>query len=173
MLTSKNQVLQISEFSANLLNVPKNGSIKTVQQQTVFCFLHEECVDLGGEEHCWGGSVWFGCTCTSGSARETGVSSVEPSDGHTYYEYTCCNNGENQGEECGDYRLTRGSALFVVRPSRLAQPPPPPSTHASRIPRTQTFSRPPLSPAPRSPAPTLLTDRCPSACTARRSPPSP
>ena len=159
--------------------------------------------DPWGGHDCWAGSDVERCTCSRGSAKMTGATtwhevspqSRPPSRGspiHTsthappiappthapqgkqYYEYTCCPHDDfNQGEECGDYRLTRGSALFVVRPSRLAQPPPPPSTHASRIPRTQTFSRPPLSPAPRSPAPSLLTDRCHLACTARRSPPSP
>ena len=64
------------------------------------------------------------------------------------------------------YRFTGGSTLFVVRPSPLelspCHCPAPPLSRLRRYPLP-----PPLSPAP------TPGDDCPSACTARRSPPSP
>ena len=64
------------------------------------------------------------------------------------------------------YRFTGGSTLFVVRPSPLElsprHRPAPPLSRLRRYPLP-----PPLSPAP------TPGDDCPSACTARRSPPSP
>ena len=71
---------------------------------------------VGGFD-CWGGSATEGCTCSQGSARVTGRTTV--SSGMTYYEYTCCtseNNGPNTGDECGAFRHS---------------PPPPPCAPAS------------------------------------------
>jgi len=48
---------------------------------------------------CWAGTAFEACTCSQGEAKTTG-NEIEY-DGSTYYEYTCCTDGD--GEVCGDF----------------------------------------------------------------------
>lgn len=68
----------------------------------------------GGETRdCWAGGDGERCTCTRGSARETGA--VTDVWGIKYYHYTCCIGGENQGETCGDVaEYLRVQQLMIV-----------------------------------------------------------
>jgi hypothetical protein len=60
--------------------------------------------DGRGGYDCWAGSALEPCTCSSGKARETGVSSFDPRvPGRHHYQYSCCTSGANQGEHCGDF----------------------------------------------------------------------
>ena len=60
--------------------------------------------DGRGGTDCWAGSAFESCTCSSGKARETGVSSFDTRvPGRHYYQYSCCTSGANQGEHCGDF----------------------------------------------------------------------
>jgi len=55
---------------------------------------------VDGTSDCWAGSAFEECSCSRGSARETGL--TLDYEGDTYYEYTCCTSG-GDGEVCGDY----------------------------------------------------------------------
>lgn len=59
------------------------------------------CSSLGG--NCWAGSPSEPCTCSRGAARLTGSNTTVGRV--TYYEYTCCTDGINVGEACGDYQM--------------------------------------------------------------------
>ena len=56
---------------------------------------------LLGHDDCWAGSEDEPCSCSTGEARETGQ--TQENFGVTYYEYTCCVDGDAVGEECGDF----------------------------------------------------------------------
>lgn len=69
-----------------------------------------------GDAQCWAGTSFMPCTCSSGSARETGLTH-EDEDWGTFYHYTCCPdeaNGENQGIRCGDYTRAGDPRLWFL-----------------------------------------------------------
>jgi len=69
--------------------------------------------DPYGGTDCWAGSDVEACTCSRGTARETG--STEYYEGKRYYEYTCCENGEynENGDNCGDYNADDAGAAII------------------------------------------------------------
>ena len=68
------------------------------------------CTSTDGHEgyDCMAGTPGEACTCSQGTAKETGYvdygcDGEESEDGEVHcYEYTCCTDGSGQGEECGD-----------------------------------------------------------------------
>ena len=70
----------------------------------------EWCTSTDGHEgyDCMAGTPGEACTCSKGTAKETGYvdygcDGEESEDGEVHcYEYTCCTDGSGQGEECGD-----------------------------------------------------------------------
>ena len=70
-----------------------------------------------GGHDCWagrGGVLDRGepCTCSQGSARLTGETTVYRGD--RIYKYTCCDGGDNVGEECGDCCTNVGLMVSLV-----------------------------------------------------------
>jgi len=66
-----------------------------------------------GVNDCFAGSEHEPCTCSQGKAKMT--ETTVQHEGRTYYEYTCCSGGSEEGlvgEECGDC-CTDGAAGFV------------------------------------------------------------
>ena len=68
-----------------------------------------------GGHDCWagrGGVPGEPCTCSQGSARLTGETTMYRGD--KYYKYTCCDGGDNVGEECGDCCSNVALAIFLI-----------------------------------------------------------
>ena len=72
------------------------------------------CTSTDGHDghDCMAGTPGERCTCSHGTARETGhvdygCDGEDREDGEVHcYEYTCCTDGSGQGEECGDCTST-------------------------------------------------------------------
>ncbi|KAJ1462950.1 hypothetical protein M885DRAFT_504419 [Pelagophyceae sp. CCMP2097] len=75
----------------------------------------EHCTSPDGADgnDCWAGSEREGCSCSVGVARELHTNTIDYR-GDTYYEYSCCKGGENQGRVCYDFEKTRGPTAGVI-----------------------------------------------------------
>merc|ERR1711959_111964 len=72
----------------------------------------------GHSTDCWAGTEREPCTCLRGEARYSQTASGHSTGvyrGSRIYRYTCCEGGNNVGEECGNYReLTVVALLFSI-----------------------------------------------------------
>jgi hypothetical protein len=82
---------------------PIDSSLPCVTTDEEFCSSTFCTSSDGGSGYdCWAGTSTQSCTCSKGTAKETGESFEYR--GQTLYLYTCCTDGSGTGEQCGDYR---------------------------------------------------------------------
>ncbi|CAL6334774.1 unnamed protein product [Bathycoccus prasinos] len=82
---------------------PIDSSLPCVTTDEEFCSSNFCTSSDGGSGYdCWAGTSTQSCTCSKGTAKETGESFEYR--GQTLYLYMCCTDGSGTGEQCGDYR---------------------------------------------------------------------